>query len=131
MSRFVRKSHNVNVLMYHLVFVAKYRRVVIDAQVDAVLREVCLELALRYEVEFLEIGTDGDHVHFLVQSVPTYSPTKIVMLLKSVLAREVFRRARCFGARGVSALSPRQEAVVERRVLVGRLLCGFGWTAGK
>ena len=86
------KSHNVSVLLYHLVFVAKYRRVVIDEAVDEVLRLVCQELALRYEVEFLEIGTDGDHVHFLVQSVPTYSPTKIVTLLKSVLAREVFAR---------------------------------------
>ena len=97
MSRLVFKSHNVSVLLYHLVFVAKYRRVVIDEEVDAVLREVCLGVAQRYEIEFLEIGTgcplsDGDHVHFLVQSVPTYSPTKLVTLLKSVLAREVFRR---------------------------------------
>jgi len=92
MSRLVFKSHNVSVLLYHLVFVAKYRRVVIDEAVDEVLRAVCQELALRYEVEFLEIGTDGDHVHFLVQSVPTYSPTKLVTLLKSVLAREVFAR---------------------------------------
>ncbi len=66
MSRFIHKSHNVSVLLYHLVFVAKYRRVVIDETVDSALREVCLELALRYEVDFLEIGTDGDHVHFLV-----------------------------------------------------------------
>ncbi len=92
MSRFIRKSHNVSVLLYHVVLVAKYRRVVIDAAVDGVLREVCLGIALRYEIEFLEIGTDGDHVHLLVQSVPTYSPTKIVTLLKSVMAREVFAR---------------------------------------
>ena len=92
MSHFLHKSHNVSVLLYHVVCVAKYRRVVFDATVEAVLREVCLDLALRYEIEFLEIGTDGDHVHFLVQSVPTYSPTKIVGTLKSVTAREVFRR---------------------------------------
>jgi len=30
-----------------------------------------LEIALRFEIVFLEIGTDGDHVHFLLQSVPT------------------------------------------------------------
>jgi len=46
----------------------------------------------RYEIHFLEIGTDGDHVHFLVQSVPTYSPTKIVRTIKSITAREIFRR---------------------------------------
>jgi REP element-mobilizing transposase RayT len=44
-----------------------------DVDVDLVLREVCLEIALRYEITFLEIGTDGDHVHFLVQSVPSYA----------------------------------------------------------
>jgi len=71
MSRLVRKSHNVSVLVYHLVCVAKYRRLVFDEVVEAVLREVCLEIALRFEIVFLEIGTDGDHVHFLLQSVPT------------------------------------------------------------
>ena len=92
MSRLIHKSHNVSVLLYHVVCVAKYRRLVFDESVETVLREVCLELAKRYEIEFLEIGTDGDHVHFLVQSVPTYSPTKIVGTLKSVTAREVFAR---------------------------------------
>ncbi len=40
----------------------------------------------------MEIGTDRDHVHFLVQSVPMYSPTKIVRTIKSIAAREIFRR---------------------------------------
>ena len=40
----------------------------------------------------LEIGTDKDHAHFLVQSVPTYSVTKVVQMLKSLTAREVFRQ---------------------------------------
>ncbi len=92
MSRYVRKSHNVSVLLYHLVCPAKYRRVVVDADVDGVLREACLALSLRYEITFLEIGTDGDHVHFLVQSVPSYSPTKIVRTIKSLTAREVLAK---------------------------------------
>ena len=71
MSEYQHKSHHVSVLLYHLVCPAKYRRVVFDAEVDAVLKEVCLDIAQRYEIVFLEIGTDKDHVHFLVQSVPT------------------------------------------------------------
>lgn len=63
-----------------------------NEKVDRVLKAVCLEIAQRYQVEFLEIGTDKDHVHFLVQSVPTYSPTKIITLVKSLTAREVFAR---------------------------------------
>ena len=88
--RFVHKNHNVSVLLYHLVCPTKYRRVVIDEQVDAVLREVCLEIAMRYEIAFIEIGTDGDHVHFLVQSVPSYSPKDLAQKIKSLTAREVF-----------------------------------------
>jgi putative transposase len=92
MSRLVRKSHNVSILVYHFVCPAKYRRAVIDEKVDQVLKEACLDIANRYQVEFLEIGTDKDHVHFLVQSVPSYSPTKIITMIKSLTAREVFAR---------------------------------------
>ena len=92
MSELIHKSHNVTVLLYHLVFPAKYRRVVFDDEVDGVLKEVCIEIGKRYQVKFLEIGTDKDHVHFLVQSVPTYSVTKVVTLIKSLTAREIFKR---------------------------------------
>lgn len=92
MSEYIHKSHNVSVLIYHLVCPAKYRRVVFGEDVDAVLKEVCLEIAKRYEIVFLEIGTDKNHVHFLVQSVPSYSPTKIMRIVKSITAREVFKR---------------------------------------
>ena len=92
MSEYIRKSHKVTVLLYHLVFPAKYGRAVIDAEVDEVLKDTCLEIEKRYEVKFLEIGTDRDHVHFLVQSVPRYSVTKLVRVIKSITAREVFGR---------------------------------------
>jgi putative transposase len=77
--------------MYHIVCPAKYRRAVFTPPVDEKLKEVCLEIGKRFEITFLEIGTDKDHVHFLVQSVPTYSPKKIVQIIKSVTAREIFR----------------------------------------
>ena len=69
MSESIHKSHNVTVLIYHLVFPAKYRSVVFEEHVDKVLKEVCLDIEKRYQVKFLEIGTDQDHVHFLIQSI--------------------------------------------------------------
>lgn len=93
MSKLIRKSHNVSVLLYHFVCPAKYRRAVIDEQVDQVLKEVCLDIARRFQMEFIEIGTDRDHVHFLIQSVPRYSPSRIIQIVKSLTAREVFKRA--------------------------------------
>jgi len=89
-SSYVHKRHNVSVLMYHLVCAAKYRRVVMSKEVDEVLRKTCLEIEKRWEIVFLEIGMDRDHAHFLIQSVPTYSVTRIATTVKSVIAREVF-----------------------------------------
>ena len=51
---------------------------------------ICLGIEKRYEIRFLEIGMEDDHVHFLVQSVPTYSPSKIVQMVKSITARKIF-----------------------------------------
>ncbi|MCU7888703.1 MAG: IS200/IS605 family transposase, partial [Candidatus Thiodiazotropha sp. (ex Lucinoma aequizonata)] len=82
MSEYIHKSHNVAVLMYHLVFPAKYRRAVFDEVVDEELRTICMDIEKRYELKFLEIGTDKDHIHFLVQSVPMYSVKKIVQMIK-------------------------------------------------
>lgn len=92
MSKLLHKRHNVSVLMYHIVCPAKYRRAVFTPEVEQVLKETCLAIEQRYEITFIEIGTDQDHVHFLVQSVPGYSPTKIVRVIKSITAREIFRR---------------------------------------
>lgn len=64
----------------------------IDVDVDNVLKGICMEIEKRYEIKFLEIGTDKNHVHFLVQSVPTYSVTKLVTMIKSLTAREVFKK---------------------------------------
>ena len=73
--------------MYHIVSPAKYRRAVITADVDEKLKEVCKGIEERYEIQFLEIGTEKDHVHFLVQSVPAYSRVRTI---KSITARKIF-----------------------------------------
>ena len=92
MSEYIHKSHNVSVLLYHYVLPAKYRRNIFTETVDQTLKDVCIEISERYEINFVEIGSDGDHVHFLIQSVPMYSATKIVTILKSITAREIFKR---------------------------------------
>ena len=89
MSEIIHKQRNVSVLLYHIVCPAKYRRAVITEEVDKKLREVCLGIEARYEIKFLEIGSEKDHVHFLVQSFPTNSPTKIVTTIKSLTARKI------------------------------------------
>ena len=91
-SEYIHKSHNVSVLLYHFVCPTKYRRVVFNKKVDESLKNICLEISKRYDIFFLEIGVDKDHVHFLIQSVPTKSPTQIITTVKSLTAREIFKK---------------------------------------
>jgi REP element-mobilizing transposase RayT len=77
--------------MYHLVFPLKYRKSVITEESGKTLVGICSEISERYEIEFIEIGHEPNHVHFLVQSVPKMSVSQMVRTIKSITAREVFR----------------------------------------
>jgi putative transposase len=91
MAENISKSHNVSVLLYHLVCPAKYRRKVFTDEVTKSLVMICFEITEKHEIEFIEIGTDEDHVHFLIQGIPRMSPSEIVNIVKSITAREIFR----------------------------------------
>ena len=91
-SEHIIKSHNKTLLLYHLVCLVKYRKDVITPEVEITLKEVCLEISKRYEIHFVEIGSDLDHVHFLIQTVPMILPTRFVQTIKSITAKEVFLR---------------------------------------
>ena len=86
------KSHNRTLLLYHLVFPAKYRRKVFTPSVAETLKEICLGIEdCGYGIRFVEIGMEEDYVHMLVQSVPNISVSKIVTTIKSITAREIFK----------------------------------------
>ena len=89
-SKHVHKRHNVSCLMYHIVCPIKYRQKVLTKRVQQVLKAICVGLEKRYEIIFLEIGTEGDHIHFLVQSIPAKSPMEIVLTIKSITAKKIF-----------------------------------------
>ena len=87
----IHNSYNVSNLVYHFVCPTKYRRIVIDETVDEHLKQICEGIEERYDwIGFLEIGADRDHVHFLIQSAPNYSPAKIITTIKSITAKRIF-----------------------------------------
>ena len=92
MSDHIRRSHNVSLLLYHFVCPAKFRKKIFTEAVEQTLKQVCTEIAPRYEMHFIEIGTDEDHVHFLIQSIPMQSPKRIIQIIKSITARELLER---------------------------------------
>ena len=59
--------------------------------VEKSLVEVCVNIQNRFEIHFIEIGADNNHVHFLIQSVPMMSAKQITQTVKSITAKELFR----------------------------------------
>jgi len=90
--RHIDKRHNKTCLLYHIVCPAKYRKAVFTKGVEASLKGVCKGISDRYEIGILELGVDSDHVHFLVQGVPSEPVSKIVQTIKGITSRELRRR---------------------------------------
>ena len=91
MSGRIPKGHNKSLLLYHFVCRIKYRGKVLSGAVSETFKRIRLEIGERYEIHFLEIGLDGDHVHFLAQSVPGNALKKVIGAVQSITAREIFR----------------------------------------
>jgi REP element-mobilizing transposase RayT len=91
MEKHIYKSHNKSLLLYHLVFPIKYRKKLITKEIEKDIREICVRISECYEIKFIEIGLDLDHIHLLIQSIPTLSVSEIVKTIKGILAREIFR----------------------------------------
>jgi putative transposase len=92
MSEHIHKRHNKTLLLYHIVCPMKYRKGVITNEIGETLKEVCFEISDRYEIHFVEIGYESDHVHFLVQSVPKLSVSEIARTVKSITAKQLYQR---------------------------------------
>jgi REP element-mobilizing transposase RayT len=92
MSEHITKRHNKTLLLYHIVCPLKYRKSVITKEIGESLKEICLQISERYEIHFVEIGYESDHVHFLVQSVPKLSVSEIARTIKSITAKQLFQR---------------------------------------
>ncbi len=92
MSENIYHRHNKSLLLYHIVLPIKYRKKVITKEIGESLQEICIGISERYEINFLEIGYESDHVHFLIQSVPSLCLSEIVMKLKSIIAKQLFQK---------------------------------------
>ena len=88
-----KANHKVFRLKYHFVFCIKYRKDLFleEKYVEAV-KQILKGLEERYHLTFETIGFDEDHVHFMLESIPRYSPSKIFQVVKSITAIELFKK---------------------------------------
>ena len=89
-----RTKHAVYDLKYHLVWVPKYRVRILKGDVAEYLKEVFQEIAQEYEFWIDTMEVMEDHVHIFVEAPPRYSPSELVQIMKSISAREIFKKFR-------------------------------------
>ncbi len=85
-----RTKHAVYDLKYHLVWIPKYRKNILDKEVSEYLKVIFNKVAEEYEFRIDTMEVVEDHIHIFVEVPPRYSPARVVQIMKSISAREVF-----------------------------------------
>lgn len=84
--------HTVYLTAYHLVWVTKYRRTVLDRAKQDGLKEILQQIADEHGYELISVEAMPDHVHCFVSAPPKVAPSEIVKILKGASARKMFQR---------------------------------------
>ncbi|MDD2509446.1 MAG: IS200/IS605 family transposase [Aliarcobacter skirrowii] len=93
MNKYKSNNNIVFSCKYHIVWCPKYRRKVLIGDVEKRLKEIIKELSLELNVEIIEMETDKDHIHILIDIDPQFGVMKFIRLVKgrsSKLLRDEF-----------------------------------------
>ena len=80
-------KHSVFLMYYHLIFVVKYRREVINDQISDRLKAIFERIAPDYSISLMEWNHDCDHVHMLIKAQPNSNLSKFINAYKSASSR--------------------------------------------
>ena len=87
-----RNTHHVYRLMYHFVWIPKYRQKVFNEPYRETLKGIIEKIGYDYDIEVLELEIPVDHIHLVVRGEPSRAPSEIMRVIKSISAREFFHR---------------------------------------
>jgi len=89
MSRYWTGAHSKHRLMYHLVWIPKYRKRILQGALAERLKELFLQCAEVNNWRIDELNIQPDHVHMIVQLNPSISVSKAVQFFKGGSSRRV------------------------------------------
>lgn len=85
-----RTKHAVYDLKYHFVWIPKYRKKLLRGDVAEFVGKVFVRIATEYDWGIEEMSIQSDHVHLFMHVPPKYAPARVVQIMKSISAREIF-----------------------------------------
>ena len=102
------KNRHKYLLQYHIIFVCKYRKkLLVSKQISDDIKQFSYEICQRHKVVIKYMETDKDHIHYMIETEPTMSVSKIVNLMKSYpnYLRKQFWKEHTFWTDGYFACS--------------------------
>ncbi len=86
-----RNTHHVYRLMYHFVWIPKYRHKVFSEPYREVLKGIIKKAGYDYDIDIVELEVPEDHIHMVVRGVPKMCPSDVMQVIKSISEKEFFR----------------------------------------
>lgn len=87
-----RTKHAVYELKYHLVWVPKYRAQVLGVKERQYLKKLFEEIAEEYEFHIDTMEVMEDHIHVFIEAPPSYAPARVVQIMKSISAKQLYKK---------------------------------------
>lgn len=88
-----RAKHNLKI---HLIFVCKYRKKLLYGKLDSLLKVVIRDIEQKSDFKIIEMETDKDHIHLMIQYIPRVSISSIVNRLKSITTYHLWKKYKPF-----------------------------------
>ena len=93
--RLIRSAHAVYKTQYHIVWVTRYRRKILNKGVAEYLKTKLQEVRKYYpDWEYIAVGMEEDHVHLHMVIPPKYAVSMVIGVLKRNASRELSKKFR-------------------------------------
>ena len=79
--------HSCFLLQYHMVFVTKYRKPVLEGPVKVLVYQTIRDICEEKGLTILELNGEQDHVHILYEADPFTSPGELANIIKTKTSR--------------------------------------------
>ena len=87
-----KTSHCVYKIRYHMVTAEKYRKLLLNTEVEECINGTMKGISERYDIIIDELGFDKNHIHIFCGAKPSMAPMQVINIIKSITVRKVFEK---------------------------------------
>lgn len=85
------KNRHKCLLQYHLIFVCKYRKKLLNSKISDDIKQLSFEICNKHNIIIHKMETDKDHIHYMIEIEPTISISRVVNIIKSYTTFHIWK----------------------------------------